>query len=119
LYNIHGEATLTDPASEGVPRPRALGYSLSFDEELALKNIDLAKEELVNIFRYDGKTGGRSYDLAPDKKSKMHDDRSYCLAMLAWYLQQLRRQNITNKQSNTNFDISKLFNFRKPQIYKR
>jgi uncharacterized protein YwqG len=51
-------------------------YKLSFDEEMALKNIDLSKEELVNIFRYDGKTGGRTYDLAPDKKSKMHDDRA-------------------------------------------
>lgn len=94
-------------------------YRLSFDEELALKNIDLSKEELVNIFRYDSKSGGRQYDLAPDKKSKMHDDRSYCLAMLAWYLQQLRRKNITNKKTNTDIDIVKLFNFRQPQIRKR
>jgi len=94
-------------------------HKLSFDEELALKNIDLSKEELVNIFRYDGKSGGRQYDLAPDKKTKMHDDRAYCLAMLAWYLQQLRRKNITHKKNDANIDISKLFNFRQPQIRKR
>lgn len=85
-------------------------YKLSFDEELALKNIDLAKEELVNIFRYDNKGGGKQYDLSPDKKSKMHDDRAYCLAMLGWYLQQLRRKNITGKKkSNTNWSNAPTF----------
>lgn len=94
-------------------------YKLSFDEELALKNIDLAKEELVNIFRYDNKSGSVQYDLAPDKKSKMQDDRAYCLAMLGWYLQQLRRQNIINKQSKNDIDIKKLFSFRQPQIRRK
>ena len=79
-------------------------HTLSFEEELALKNIDLAKEEMVNIFRYDNKNGGRSYDLSQDKKSKLKDDRAYCMAMLAWYLQQKRRENITRKkQSKTNW----------------
>ena len=94
-------------------------YKLSFDEELALKNIDLAKEELVNIFRYDNKSGSVQYDLAPDKKSKMQDDRAYCLAMLGWYLQQLRRQNIINKQSKNDIDIKKLFSFRQPQVRRK
>jgi hypothetical protein len=76
-------------------------YKLSFDEELALKNIDLAKEELVNIYRFDSPSGGYRYNLSPDKETKMHDDRAYCVAMLAWYLQQLRRKNITQK-SNSN-----------------
>jgi len=94
-------------------------HKLSFDEELALKNIDLSKEELVNIFRFDNKNGGRSYDLSPDKKTKMHDDRAYCLAMLGWYLQQIRRKNITDRKVNNDVDISKLFNFKKPQIGRR
>ncbi|MFC8688165.1 terminase [Brevibacillus porteri] len=73
-------------------------YKLSSDEELALKNIDLAKEEIVNIFRYDNPSGGYRYALSPDKESKMHDDRAYCIAMLAWFLQQKRRSQILNKQ---------------------
>ena len=81
-------------------------HTLSFEEELALKNIDLAKEEMVNIFRYDNKNGGRTYDLSPDKKSKMHDDRSYCMAMLGWYLQQKRRENITKKKKTNKTDWS-------------
>lgn len=72
-------------------------YKLTSDEELALKNIDLAKEEIVNIYRYDNPSGGRRYALPPDKETKMHDDRAYCLAMLAWHLQELRRESIINK----------------------
>lgn len=74
-------------------------YKLTADEEMALKNIDLAKEELVNIYRYDSPNGGKRYSLSPDKESKMHDDRAYCLAMLAWHLQQLRRESILNRTS--------------------
>lgn len=74
-------------------------HKLSFDEELALKNIDLAKEELVNFYRYDNHSGGYRYALSPDKENKMHDDRAYCLAMLAWHLQQLRRESIINKKA--------------------
>lgn len=69
-------------------------HNLSFDEEIALKNIDLSKEELVNIYRYDNPSGGCRYALSPDKETKMHDDRAYCLAMLAWHLQQLRRERL-------------------------
>lgn len=90
-------------------------YKLSFDEELALKNIDLAKEELVNIYRFDSPSGGYRYNLSPDKETKMHDDRAYCVAMLAWYLQQLRRQNITNKKKS-DVNPSQYFLARKPKL---
>jgi hypothetical protein len=73
-------------------------YKLSWDEELALKNIDLAKEEIVNIYRFDSGNGNYRYALPPDKETKMNDDRAYCVAMLAWHLQQLRRSTIVNKE---------------------
>jgi hypothetical protein len=84
-------------------------YKLSFEEELALKNIDLAKEELVNIYRFDGANGNYRYDLASDKEGKLGDDRAYCMAMLAWYLQQLRRKYITSKKKNTDISPSSYF----------
>lgn len=71
---------------------------LDFDEELALKNIDIAKEELVNIYRYKGTNNNYRYDLSQEKVNEMHDDRAYCLALLGWYLQQSRRKNIVNKK---------------------
>lgn len=76
-------------------------HTLSFEEELALKNIDLAKEELVNIYRFESTNGNCRYDLPEDKKRTMHDDRAYTVAMLAWYLQQLRRDGIVNKPTKS------------------
>lgn len=77
---------------------------LSEDEKLALIQMDLLKEELVNIYRFESSNGNCRYDLAPNKENKMHDDRCYTMAMLAWHLQQLRRENIVNRKS-TDEDI--------------
>ncbi len=74
-------------------------YKLSWDEELALKQIDIAKEELIATRRL-GDNINYKYDLPPDKKNKMHDDRSYTFAMLAWHLKNLRREGIISKKSD-------------------
>ena len=73
-------------------------HKLDFEEELALKNIDFAKEELVNIYRLKGTNGNYKYDLPPDKQKTLNDDRAYCLALLGWYLHQSRRKNITSER---------------------
>jgi len=82
---------------------------LDFEEELALKNIDLAKEELIYTYRYTGSNENYRYDLAKDKENELNDDRSYCLALLGWYLKQIRRKNITNKKRPTNISPSSYF----------
>lgn len=93
----------------------ATRHKLTSDEELSLINIDIAKEELVSIYSFKSTNGSVRYDLPPDKQSKIGDDRAYTIAMLAWYLQQLRRQNITNKKkSDTN--AAQYFLARKPKI---
>lgn len=90
--------------------------SLSFEEEIALKNIDLTKEEMVQIYRFDGSNGSYRYDLPSDKKNIIHDDRFFTLSMLAWYLRELRRENIKNRKPERNTDIYKLVQFRNPII---
>ncbi len=90
-------------------------YKLSDEEALSLSNIDIAKEELVNIYEFKSTNSNVRYDLSPDKKNKMHDDRAYTIAMLAWHLKKLRRQNITKKETPKE-DISKLFMFKAPSI---
>jgi hypothetical protein len=75
-------------------------HKLTSEEELSLVNIDIAKEELVSIYAFKSPNGNVRYDLPPDKQSKIGDDRAYTIAMLAWYLQQLRRQNITEKKKS-------------------
>ena len=87
-------------------------YKLTQDEIMSLVNIDIAKEELVSIYAFKSTNGSIRYDLPPDKQSKMHDDRAYTIAMLAWYLQQKRRDNITKKKT-LDVDPSKLFLFSK------
>ena len=83
--------------------------TLDFEEELALKNIDLAKEELIYTYRYTGSNENYRYDLAKDKENELNDDRAYCLALLGWYLKQIRRKNITNKKRPTNISPSSYF----------
>lgn len=89
-YDGKGEMIFTETKGK---EAKTTAQALSDDEILSLVNIDLAKEELVSIYEYKSGTNVR-YDLAPDKKNRMNDDRAYTIAMLAWYLQELRRENI-------------------------
>ena len=84
---------------------------LTLDEEIALKQIDNLKTELVNIYRFKQSTGKDRFDLAPDKANKMHDDKAYCAALLGFQLSNMRREHIVNKKKSsidTQFLISKL-----------
>jgi len=71
-------------------------YKLSMEEQIALTNIDVMKEESFAI--RETKSGNNvSYDLPKDKQSTMGDDRFYTLLMLAHFLTQLRRKDAINK----------------------
>ena len=76
-------------------------YKLAPDEEIALVQIDLMKEEIVNMVRKKRESGKDSFELVEDKKNKMHDDKAYTLAMAAYFLSELRRQNITKRSKPT------------------
>ena len=84
-------------------------YNLDRDEEVALKQIDATKTELVNIYRFKQASGGDRFDLAPDRAKKLNDDRAYVCAMAAYLLQQLRREHlVTRKKPNAQEILSKL-----------
>ena len=87
---------------------------MSREEELALKQIDMAKTELVNIYRFKQASGKDRFDLASDKANKMHDDRAYVVAMLAYQLSLLQRSNIINKK-RPKVNPSQLFRIRPPK----
>lgn len=91
-YDYKGEILIPD--DEGNTRR----HKLTDEEIMSLTQIDLAKEELVSIYAFKSSNGNVRYDLPPDKQSKIGDDRAYAIAMLAWYLQQLRRKSITTKK---------------------
>jgi len=108
-YDYKGELNL--PSGDGEVKK----YKLTDEEILSLTNIDIAKEELVSIYSFKSSNGNVRYDLPPDKQNKIGDDRAYTIAMLAWYLQQLRREKITKKQK-TKIEANKFFMFKAPKV---
>lgn len=71
---------------------------LNWQEEMALAGIDALKEELVNMVRIKRESGKDSFELCPEKKNKLHDDRAYTACMCSYALQCERRKNITQRK---------------------
>ena len=74
-------------------------------QEIALKNIDAMKEEMVNMVRKKRDSGKDSFDLIPEKANKLHDDRSYCMALCAWFLSEKRAERIRNKKRKFDYKL--------------
>lgn len=80
-------------------------YKLSIDEEVALTQIDVMKEQIVNICRTKRESGKDSFGLPAYKdattgvsNNTMHDDHAYCLAMLGYCLAEKRVEATRNKK---------------------
>ena len=74
-------------------------------QEIALSNIDAMKEEMVNMVRKKRESGKDSFELTPEKANKLHDDRSYCMALCAWYLSEKRLENIRVRKKPDTADL--------------
>lgn len=74
-------------------------------QEIALANIDAMKEEMVNMVRKKRDSGKDSFELTPEKANKLHDDRSYCMALCAWYLSEKRLENVRARKKPNVTDI--------------
>lgn len=88
-------------------------YDLSDDEQQALVQIDLMKNEIITMCKYTN-AGSVKYDFPPDKRNTQHDDRAFVFGLLCWRLAQLRKGDLISKpkpQSTT-----PLLQFRKPKI---
>lgn len=92
-------------------------YMLSDEEKEALINIELMKNEVSYICRYESANGDIQYDLARDKKNKIHDDRAYTLALAAYGLAMLRRTDLITAPVNKTSNI--VAEFRKPKLLSR
>lgn len=88
-------------------------YDLDRDEEIALKQIDALKTELVNIYRFKQSNGGDRFDLAPSVANKLNDDRSYVFVMACHFLQYLRREHLITRKPVE--DINDFFEFKRPK----
>lgn len=97
-------------------------YKLSPDEEVALKQIDMMKEEIVNICRTKRDSGKDAFKLPPHKdadtgasEATMHDDRAYTLAMLGWYLQEKRLEHIRKRKRQDSSELEQFMEFKRPK----
>ena len=72
---------------------------------IALSNIDAMKEEMVNMVRKKRDSGKDSFELTPEKANKLHDDRSYTMALCAWWLSEMRLSNIRARKKPSANDI--------------
>lgn len=71
-------------------------YDLSFDEQLAMVQIELMKDEITLMCKY-STNGNITYNYPPDFRNKKPDDRAFVYGLLCWYLANLRRGQIVNK----------------------
>ena len=74
-------------------------------QEIALSNIDAMKEEMVNMVRKKRESGKDSFEITPEKSNKLHDDRSYTMALCAWWLSEKRLANIRARKKPSSADI--------------
>ena len=54
----------------------------------------------VNMVRKKRDSGKDSFELTPEKANKLHDDRSYCMALCAWWLSEKRLEDVRTKRHN-------------------
>lgn len=78
---------------------------LDWKDEIALSNIDALKEELVNMVRKKRDSGKDSFELAPEKINKLHDDRAYVCCMLGYALLQERRSDTLKRPKQDNSSL--------------
>lgn len=101
-------------------------YKLDVKEEVALSQITLMKEEIVNICRVAQDGGKDKFKLPAHKdanngvsENTMHDDRFYTFIMLAWYLSEKRVEHIRNKRKSPTQDVKSYFSIRAPRSNRR
>ena len=59
----------------------------------------------VNMVRKKRDSGKDSFELTPEKANKLHDDRSYCMALCSWYLSEKRLEGIRARKKPDARDI--------------
>lgn len=69
---------------------------LDWADELALTNIDLVRDQIVNICRIKRNGSKDSFEIIPEKKNSLHDDHAYVLAMMGYALSEARKEKRRN-----------------------
>ena len=92
---------------------RMESYQLSTDEIISLSSIDIMKNEITSIYKYENaEKTTYTYALSKEKENdpNFHDDRFYTVIMLAHYLYGLRRkQTVSTDKPKTDYSSAPTF----------
>ena len=83
-----------------------LRIDLEPQEQIALAQAELMKIEVLYMERIETGSGNVMFELIPEKKNTMHDDRAYTAALAAYGLSCMRRSNIITIEDNSDFEFA-------------
>lgn len=78
---------------------------LDTQEQIALAQAELLKIEVLYMERIDSGSGNVTFELVPEKRNRMHDDRAYTAALAGYALSCMRRSNIITIEDNSSFEF--------------
>ena len=97
-----GNSTITVVEKTSKGKERTVEKVVTTEEALALINIELMKGELINIYRRDT-TNGYTYDINPELKGRIFDDRAYVCALIALRLSEINRAKLNRSPNSFNY----------------
>ena len=84
---------------------QVIRIDLDTQEQIALAQAELMKIEILYMERIESGSGNVMFELIPEKRNTMHDDRSYTAALAAYALSCMRRSNIVTIEDNSDFEF--------------
>ena len=81
---------------------------LTTQEQISLAQAELMKIEILYMERIETGSGNISFELVPEKRNKMHDDRAYTAALAGYALSCMRRSNIITIQDDSDYQFVSL-----------
>ena len=77
---------------------------LSKAEQASLVQMDRMKEEMISMVRIKTSAGNITYQLPPEKRGRMPDDRNYVAVMACWWIRKLREDDDMGEDNKMNND---------------
>lgn len=84
---------------------KVIRIDLTTQEQISLAQAELMKIEILYMERIESGSGNVMFELIPEKRNRMHDDRAYTAALAGYALSCMRRSNIITIEDNTDFEF--------------
>lgn len=109
LYDGKDYIMIADPEQKKKDKDEediVIRIDLDTQEQIALAQAELMKIEILYMERIDSGSGNVMFELIPEKRNTMHDDRAYTAALAAYGLSCMRRSNIITIEDNSDFEFA-------------